>query len=177
MFCGFVNLKKGKLPPSEGKISYLRKMKVAEKHKLDIIPSKIDSNEILHLVRTPEAEHDYFIVLKSVSNSDDKEISDWLDISEKTFRNHKGIRTTTSKGNRARKKLRTRPMLKERVIMLISLFKHGIEIFGDGEKFKEWLKKENSLFGQKKPMEFIDTASGIKFVDDRLTGIEYGDNV
>ena len=60
--------------------------------------------------------------------------------------------------------------------MLISLFKHGIEIFGDEEKFKQWLKTENFYFGQKTPVVFIDTASGIKFIDDRLTGIEYGDN-
>jgi len=38
-----------------------------------------------------------------------------------------------------------------------------------------WLKTENFYFDQEKPMIFIDTASGIKFIDDRLTGLEYGD--
>ena len=58
-----------------------------------------------------------------------------------------------------------------------SLVEHGIEIFGTKENFQCWLEKENFFFGKKAPAEFMTTDSGIKFIDDRLTGIEYGDNV
>ena len=140
-------------------------MRSAERLKLQEIPSKIDSNEILQIVHSSAIDSkNYFTILKAISHSDDKELSDWLSISEKTFRTHKTSDKTT------------KPSLKEHAIMLISLFKHGIEIFGNEEKFKQWLKTENFYFGQKTPVVFIDTASGIKFIDDRLTGIEYGDN-
>lgn len=141
-------------------------MKLAEEKKLKDIPSRIDSNEILQIVHSSVGGHKiYFTILKSISDSDDRELSDWLSISEKTFRNHK----TTDKV--------TKPSLREHAIMLISLFKHGNEIFGNQDLFKKWLKTENFYFGQKPPITFIDTVSGIKFIDDRLTAIEYGDNV
>jgi len=140
-------------------------MKVAEIAKLKEIPSKIDTNGILqHVLSSSEGSKIYFTILKSLSNGDDKEISDWLSISERTYRNYKS-------SNKA-----TKPSLKEHTIMLISLFKHGNEIFGNHEQFKKWLKTENFYFGQKKPITFIETTSGIKFIDDRLTGIEHGDN-
>ena len=88
-------------------------MRIAEREKLKDIPSKIDSNEILQIVHSSVNEHKiYFTILKSISHSDDRELSDWLSISEKTFRNHK----TTDKI--------TKPSLREHAIMLISLFKH-----------------------------------------------------
>lgn len=139
-------------------------MTVTERKKLRVIPSKIDSNQILQLVHSKKGKHhNYFAILKFISTNDDKEISDWLSISEKTFRNHKVSNKTT------------KPILGEHAIRLISLFKHGIKIFGNEEQFKVWLKTENFYFDQEKPMIFIDTASGIKFIDDRLTGLEYGD--
>ncbi len=142
-------------------------MRITEAQKLRDIPSKFDSNEILQIVQSTVAGGDniYFKILKSISHSDDRELSEWLGISEKTFRNHK----TTEKV--------TKPSLREHTIMLISLFKHGIELFGNPEKFKKWLKTENFYFNQKTPITLMETASGIKFIDDRLTGIEYGDNV
>lgn len=141
-------------------------MKVAERKKFEIIPSKIDANEILRLVQSAKGGFSiYFSILKLITNCDDKEISEWLSISEKTFRSYK-----LSSG-------KAKPILGERAVMLISLFKHGIEIFGSEQSFKKWLDTKNVFFDQEKPSSFMDTASGIKFIDDRLTGMEYGDNV
>lgn len=140
-------------------------MKIAEKQKLEKIPSKIDNVEILQLVQSPTMVHrSYFTLLKSLTKEDDKELATWLNVSEKTFRLHK----TTSKP--------IKPQLWEHAIMILSLFKHGIEIFGNPEQFKNWLKTTNFFFDQKAPIAFIHTFSGIKFIDDRLTGMEYGDN-
>ena len=56
------------------------------------------------------------------------------------------------------------------------LLAHGIEVFGTKENFETWLKKDNFFFDKKAPCDFMHTTEGIKFIDDRITGIEYGDN-
>ena len=57
------------------------------------------------------------------------------------------------------------------------LLKHGIEVLGTEKDFLKWLNTINFFFDKKAPAEFMNTSEGIKFIDDRLTGIEYGDNV
>jgi uncharacterized protein (DUF2384 family) len=59
---------------------------------------------------------------------------------------------------------------------LTQLINHGIEVFGTKENFTSWLQRENFFFDKKAPVEFMRTSEGIKFIDDRLTGIEFGDN-
>jgi uncharacterized protein (DUF2384 family) len=60
--------------------------------------------------------------------------------------------------------------------MLDSLFDLGIEVLGTKENFTAWLEMRNFFFDKKAPSEFMNTAEGIKFIHDRLTGIAYGDN-
>jgi uncharacterized protein (DUF2384 family) len=55
--------------------------------------------------------------------------------------------------------------------------KHGIHVFGTAAAFEEWLNKGNFYFDNKLPVSFLNTITGIKFIDDRLTAMEYGDNV
>jgi uncharacterized protein (DUF2384 family) len=50
-------------------------------------------------------------------------------------------------------------------------------VFGSSQSFKNWLFKENLLLFNKKPSHFLKSVSGIRLIDDRLTGMEYGDNV
>lgn len=140
-------------------------MKAEEREKLKAIPSKIDTSKVLQLVESSALQNlVYFGLLKSITNEDDKKLSDWLNISEKTFRSHKTIEKAA------------KPPLIEHAIMLIALFKHGVEIFGNSEQFKKWLKTDNYYFDREAPVKFIYTSSGMKFIDDRLTAIEYGDN-
>lgn len=54
--------------------------------------------------------------------------------------------------------------------------KHGIEVFNSSDEFSKWLETENYYLDKKKPIEYLNTISGIKFIDDLLTGMEYGDN-
>ena len=58
---------------------------------------------------------------------------------------------------------------------LINLTKHGIEVFGSKENFERWLATENFYIGGK-PEEYLNTVERIGFLNDRLTGLEYGDN-
>ncbi len=62
------------------------------------------------------------------------------------------------------------------LIAFEALFDHGIEVFGTEESFVAWLNKANFFFDKRAPIEFMNTDAGIEFIDNRLTGLQYGDN-
>ena len=61
--------------------------------------------------------------------------------------------------------------------LLQAIFEKGIAVLGDEEAFDKWLDTPNFFFDNKKPAGFLDTASGMQVVLDRLTAMERGDNV
>lgn len=143
-------------------------MKTAEltKRVKEIAPS-FDSSNTFELINRLEPKilfSTYITILKDISSSTDIEISRWLNMTPKTLRGYKLSKKAA-------------PSLQvELTIQLISLFKHGLRVFGEPKNFKEWLDKENFFFDKKKPSAFMSTISGLKYIDDRLTGMEYGDN-
>lgn len=128
------------------------------------ISSRLNTMEILNLIDSGSINSSYLQKLKSLSKVSDKIISNWLNINVKTFRAHKNSN------------LAIKEDIQEHIIILISLIKHGIDVFGDIENFNKWLETENFHFGGKAPTDYLNTISGIKFTDDRLVGMEYGDN-
>jgi uncharacterized protein (DUF2384 family) len=128
------------------------------------IPSKVDNTVTLRIIKSRQSNKGYFNALKKLTNEDDEQISGWLDISVKTFRAYKNTEKLA------------KSTLTEHVVTLVSLVKHGLDVFGSYPNFKNWLTKENYFFGNTAPINFFDSISGIKFIDDRLTAIEYGDN-
>jgi uncharacterized protein (DUF2384 family) len=58
----------------------------------------------------------------------------------------------------------------------LDLIEHGISVFGDIKQFRRWLEEPNFYFNKTAPIEMSGTPGGVKFLDDRLTGLEYGDN-
>ena len=68
---------------------------------------------------------------------------------------------------------------KERLLIeRIQILKtRGIEVFGSENDFIDWLDSPNVFLEDKKPLEFLNTTSGIKLINSRLTGIQYGDNI
>ncbi|MEO8146628.1 MAG: MbcA/ParS/Xre antitoxin family protein [Bacteroidia bacterium] len=139
-------------------------MNLTEKEILAEIPAKIDTNKTLQLIRSGHNTKKFIGMLKSLTKEGDQEISQWLSISVKTLRSYKNTPKITKSA------------LVENMVMLISLFKHGQDVFGSQLNFKEWLGKKNFYFDGKPPIEFMDSVSGIKFIDDSLTAMEYGDN-
>lgn len=57
-----------------------------------------------------------------------------------------------------------------------NLYKLGEEVFGDKKYFTQWLNSENFYFDNKKPIEWTNSMEGLKFINDRLIGMQYGDN-
>ena len=128
------------------------------------IPSKIDTSVTLSLIKAGKVGPQHLQAIKDLTSFNDEKISDWLDISVKTFRSYKKPHSII------------KARIKEQAVMTLSLIKHGIEVFATKEKFSAWLEQENFFFDKKAPIEFMNTNSGIKFIDDRLTALEYGDN-
>jgi len=143
----------------------LKTKKSYENSILKNVPRNINDAEILHLLYTIDINWKYVNAIKTHTRFADDIISDWLNISVKTFREYKKPKSIFKEN------------VKEQVLLLLSLIKHGTEVFESVDEFENWLNRENFYFDNKSPVSFMNTITGIKFIDDRLTAMEYGDNV
>lgn len=128
------------------------------------IPGRISDSQVLQLLKKGKVDHRHILFFKEQSNISDDILSNWFNINVKTFRNYKKQENNLNDN------------LKEHLILLVSLYKQGKEVFGSVELFSDWLKKNNFFFEGEKPISFLKTITGIRFIEDRLTAIEYGDN-
>ena len=131
---------------------------------LNQIPDRISDSEVLDYLRTRKMDWSYITLFKEITDSTDEMISGWLNISVRTFRNYKNPEN------------KIRDQVKEQLLLLLSLFKYGREVFGTSKDFNHWLDAENFYFDGQKPVSFLNTVTGIKYIRERLTGLEYGDN-
>lgn len=106
----------------------------------------------------------YVRALDEVVSLTDEVISKWLNITPRTFRNYK-TKESELKDN-----------TKEHIVSLLSLYRHGEEVFESRESFEKWLTLNNYLLDNQAPMDFLDTISGIRLIDNRLTAMEFGEN-
>lgn len=84
-----------------------------------------------------------------------------LDLTEPTLRKH-------IKGGRA---LNTG--LSEHILQLFQLFDKGMDTFGSLGEFKNWMSHESIAFSAR-PIDILDTLTGINMVMDELIRIDYG---
>ncbi|MBC6427366.1 MAG: DUF2384 domain-containing protein [Ekhidna sp.] len=138
---------------------------VFESNVVAAIPDRVTDTQVLHLLHSEVMSKMQVQVFKNYTQLEDETLSDWLNISVKTFRNYKKTDTELKEN------------IKERIILLISLFKHGKEVFGTTDQFISWMNIDNPFFDYSKPIDYLNTITGIRFINDRLTAMEYGDNV
>lgn len=143
----------------------MTKAERAEAALINEVPSQINDGEILYLLHNKNINWSYLNAIKSLTDFNDDIISDWLNLSVKTFREYRKPKTVFKEN------------VKEHVLLLLALMKHGIQVFGSAEVFENWLNTKNFYFDNEKPEAFLNTITGIRFVDDRLTAMQYGDNV
>ena len=132
---------------------------------LDSIPTEIDPSWIISFLNENKFSVDYIQALKSLTKINNKILANILNITPKTF-------TSYSKDVS-----KVKIVTKEHILLLLSLMKRGYEIFGDNHDFNSWLDYPNVFLDNNKPIDFLNSISGIHFIDSRLTGIAYGDNV
>ena len=107
----------------------------------------------------------YLKGIKKLTRFKDEKIAGWLHISPRTMRSYNSTKKVFDK------------KLKEQVVMLRAVFEKGRTVLGSAEAFDKWLDSSNFFFDGKKPISFLDTTSGMRYIFDRLTSMEYGDNV
>lgn len=116
-------------------------------------------------IQSHKMSHIHMQWLDSKYGLNDDIIASWLHITPKTYRSYK------------KTALNIKENIKEHVFMLLSLHNHGIAVFNSNDRFEQWLSSPNMLLNNKAPMHFLDTITGITFIDKRLSAIEYGENV
>jgi uncharacterized protein (DUF2384 family) len=136
-----------------------------QKRIVEEIPSVAEPSQVYFYTAKSKYDAEYIGILESLIGLSDITLAKWLNITPRTFRNYRNAETLVLKEN-----------IKEHIILILSLYKHGIAVFGQVEKFEEWLSKQNALLDLQAPSDFLETISGITFIDSRLTAMEYGEN-
>jgi putative toxin-antitoxin system antitoxin component (TIGR02293 family) len=67
-----------------------------------------------------------------------------------------------------------KPSLTEKIIELAEVTNLGIEVFGNNEKFRVWLKTPNYALGNLKPFDLLRDSYGKEMIISELTRIEHG---
>jgi Protein of unknown function (DUF2384) len=62
----------------------------------------------------------------------------------------------------------------ELAIELTTLYELGSVVFGSSAVFNNWLEKDNIFFNSKKPIDFLNTSTGIHLIYEELKRIEFG---
>ncbi|MBW7890883.1 MAG: DUF2384 domain-containing protein [Chitinophagaceae bacterium] len=133
---------------------------------MDSLP-RVEEYAATYLYATqPRNDIEYINTLKRLIGLKLTTLARWLNITPRTFKNYLDKGDITLKEN-----------LREHIIMVLSLYRHGTEVFGNVPDFEAWLSAKNVFLDNKAPADFLDTISGIRFIDSRLTAMEYGDNV
>jgi uncharacterized protein (DUF2384 family) len=142
-------------------------MKAAEANILEVIPTSMSSTDILSFINSENVNVGYLKAVKGITEFSDAVISGFLNMNVKTYRSYKNKNSNT---------LIKEVDLKEHTVVLLTLFKHGIAVFGSVEIFDNWLLTDHFYLDGKKPVDYLKTISGIQFLNERLKGMEFGDN-
>jgi putative toxin-antitoxin system antitoxin component (TIGR02293 family) len=64
--------------------------------------------------------------------------------------------------------------INEQILKLEDLYKKGIELFENSDRFNQWMKSEAYGLGNVKPIEMINSITGIDLIYEELIRIEFG---
>jgi putative toxin-antitoxin system antitoxin component (TIGR02293 family) len=64
--------------------------------------------------------------------------------------------------------------ISERLFLMADLYSFGYEVFGDRQKFNNWMKRENWSLGNVPPISLLDTLYGLNEVRNLIGRIAYG---
>lgn len=128
------------------------------------VPSTLNPVALINFMGSFDDDKHYLHLLKQHTHTSDGRIAYWLNMNVKTYRNHRDSGAVLKADTR------------EHLIMLMTMVRQGLRVFGSSEAFGQWLEAENFMLDKRKPADFLNTNSGLRLIKDRLTGMEYGDN-
>lgn len=104
--------------------------------------------------------------------------SSLLFLANKIGFNLKEIATVTHVSERTLQRYASNKILdsdiSDRAIQLAKLYTKGETVFESLELFKKWMKHPSVAFGNKPPLELLDTSFGFQLLSDELVRIEHG---
>lgn len=124
----------------------------------------VDDKDVFSIIHTIK-KGIKFSTFISIANNSPFSLNEWsqfLNISERTMQRYKKERKSFDSGS------------SEKIIEITLLYKYGIEVFGNNEKFNSWLETKNVALGGIMPKELLDNTFGINLLKDELTRIEHG---
>jgi putative toxin-antitoxin system antitoxin component (TIGR02293 family) len=77
--------------------------------------------------------------------------------------------------NYATNDLKLDAALSEKLLKSFALFDKGVEVFGSGYAFHQWLNTPSFGLGNQVPFDLMDTITGIELIEEELIRIEFGD--
>jgi putative toxin-antitoxin system antitoxin component (TIGR02293 family) len=127
----------------------------------------------LFLPKAPVSTIDYVLASwKGIPKQSLLNLSDILDIPMKDIAVMLNVSYKTL-GRKSKKDL-LNPLESSLSIELATVTAKGLFVFEDAEKFSRWLQKENRALSGKKPIQLLNTPTGIKLVSQILERIEQG---
>lgn len=124
----------------------------------------VDSYNALHIVDIAQKGITYKTYNKLAKNSI-FEGEDWLNIlqtSERTLQRY-------AKDNK-----RFGVEKSERILEILMLVNHGIDVLGDAHNLKVWVYSKNLALGGVSPIDLLNTSVGIGMLRDSLSRFEHG---
>jgi putative toxin-antitoxin system antitoxin component (TIGR02293 family) len=114
---------------------------------------------------------------RSKKGLDAKTALDFLSLSGFTQDEFQETFKTTVKTiqNHVNRDLKLDASLSEKLLKSFALFDTGIEIFGSGQAFHQWLNTPAYGLGNRLPFDIMDTITGIQLIEEELIRIQFGD--
>ncbi len=128
------------------------------------LPTPMTDLYIINQMNTGSIDKSYLQDIKDISNLPDGTLSQLLDVTAKTFKTYLTGKSIFKES------------IQEQILLLLNLYKHGFHVFSSEVNFQQWLERPNFYLDQKRPLDFLVSKSGISFIDDQLTAIQYGEN-
>lgn len=128
------------------------------------LSSRLNESDVVYALLNKTVDSRYLMSLKEETGISGEVLSGWLHVTPKTLRSYLMRKSSLSE------------ILGEQILLLSALFKHGAQVFGSNKEFENWLGRENLMLDGLKPADMLGSVSGIRLIDNRLYGMEYGDN-
>lgn len=115
--------------------------------------------DLIKIIRTgiPNSELER---IKSFTTLDDNELSNILPISKRQLIRYSPSHILNKE-------------ITSHLIQLVELFQKGYRLFGT-DKFNNWIRTNNKVLRNSKPIEIMDSSIGIELIEDIIGRIEHG---